>query len=251
MRSMVEGRAAKRSAVQRSCHPRFAAAPPSATRPPPLQMQGRRVVRFTTPAIILSLRSHGEHGAVVRMMTPDHGLQAAYVRGARGRRMRPVVMAGNLVEARLAARTEGQLPHGRARTDPQPRAAARRALACRGDRLGDRPHRHRAARRPALSAAPRGARRIARGGRGGPGGERVGRGDGALRTVAAGRTRLRPRPRNMRGQRVTRRSGRGQSALGAGGEPGGGGGTMRCCRSRRSSVPAGRRALAISSTGCG
>ena len=68
-------------------------------------------MRLTTPAIILSLRSHGEHGAVVRMMTPDHGLQAAYVRGARGRRMRPVVMAGNLVEARLAARTEGQLPH--------------------------------------------------------------------------------------------------------------------------------------------
>ena len=68
-------------------------------------------MRFTTPAIILSLRSHGEHGAVVRMMTPDHGLQAAYLRGARGRRMRPVVMAGNLVEARLAARTEGQLPH--------------------------------------------------------------------------------------------------------------------------------------------
>ena len=68
-------------------------------------------MRVTTPAIVLSLRAHGEHGAVVRLMTPEHGLQAAYVRGARGRRMRPVVMAGNLVEARLAARTEGQLPH--------------------------------------------------------------------------------------------------------------------------------------------
>jgi DNA repair protein RecO (recombination protein O) len=67
-------------------------------------------VRFTTPAIILSLRPHGEHGAVVRMMSPEHGLQAAYVRGARGRRMRPVLMAGNQVEAELSARTEGQLP---------------------------------------------------------------------------------------------------------------------------------------------
>jgi DNA repair protein RecO (recombination protein O) len=67
-------------------------------------------VRFTTPAIILSLRPHGEHGAVVRMITPEHGLQAAYVRGARGRRMRPVLMAGNQVEAELSARTEGQLP---------------------------------------------------------------------------------------------------------------------------------------------
>jgi DNA repair protein RecO (recombination protein O) len=43
-------------------------------------------------------------------MTPDDGLQAAYVRGARGRRMRPVLMAGNLVEARLSARTDAQLP---------------------------------------------------------------------------------------------------------------------------------------------
>lgn len=67
-------------------------------------------MRFTTPAIILSVRPHGEHGAVVRMMTPDHGLQAAYVRGARGRRMRPILMAGNKVEAALSARTEGQLP---------------------------------------------------------------------------------------------------------------------------------------------
>ena len=67
-------------------------------------------MRFTTPAIILSLRPHGEHGAVVRMMTPAHGLQAAYVRGARGRRLRPVLMAGNQVEAALSARTDHQLP---------------------------------------------------------------------------------------------------------------------------------------------
>jgi DNA repair protein RecO (recombination protein O) len=66
-------------------------------------------MRFTSPAIMLSLRGHGEHGAVVRLLTPDHGLQAAYVRGARGRRMRPVLVAGNAVEASLAARTEGQL----------------------------------------------------------------------------------------------------------------------------------------------
>lgn len=69
-------------------------------------------MRLTTPAIILSLRIHGETGAVVRMLTPDHGLVAAYVRGARGRRMRPVLLAGNGVEARLAARTEAQLPQG-------------------------------------------------------------------------------------------------------------------------------------------
>jgi DNA repair protein RecO (recombination protein O) len=67
-------------------------------------------MRIETKAIVCALRSHGEHGAVVRLMTPDDGLQAAYVRGARGRRMRPVLMAGNVVEARLSARTETQLP---------------------------------------------------------------------------------------------------------------------------------------------
>jgi DNA repair protein RecO (recombination protein O) len=43
-------------------------------------------------------------------MTPEQGLLAAYVRGARGRRMRPVLMAGNVVQAQLSARTETQLP---------------------------------------------------------------------------------------------------------------------------------------------
>jgi DNA repair protein RecO (recombination protein O) len=89
-------------------------------------------MRITTPAIVCALRSHGEHGAVVRLMTPEHGLQAAYVRGARGRRMRPVLIGGNLVEAQLSARTETQLPqasielvHSRAPllSEPLPAAA--------------------------------------------------------------------------------------------------------------------------------
>jgi DNA repair protein RecO (recombination protein O) len=67
-------------------------------------------MRFDTKAIVCALRNHGEHGAIVRLMTPAHGLQAAYVRGARGKRMRPVLIAGNVVEAELSARTEGQLP---------------------------------------------------------------------------------------------------------------------------------------------
>lgn len=66
-------------------------------------------MRFTTTAIVCALRSHGEHGAVVRLMTAEEGLQAAYVRGARGRRMRPVLMCGNVVQATLSARTDTQL----------------------------------------------------------------------------------------------------------------------------------------------
>ena len=66
-------------------------------------------MRIETRAIVCALLSHGEHGAVVRLMTPEHGLQAAYVRGARGRRKRPVLIPGNLVDVRLSARTDSQL----------------------------------------------------------------------------------------------------------------------------------------------
>ena len=69
-------------------------------------------MRIVTPAIVVALRAHGEHGAVVRLMTPEHGLQAAYVRGAKGRRLRPILLPGNEVEATLSARTETQLPQG-------------------------------------------------------------------------------------------------------------------------------------------
>ena len=94
-------------------------------------------MRFTVPAIVVALRPHGEHGGVVRLMTPEHGLQAAYVRGARGRRMRPVLLAGNVVEATLAARTEGQLAqatvelvHSRAPLLGEPLPAAAIDWAC-------------------------------------------------------------------------------------------------------------------------
>ena len=69
-------------------------------------------MRLSTPAIVVALRPHGEHGAVVRLMTPDHGLQACYVRGARGRRLRPILLPGNQVEASLSARTDTQLAQG-------------------------------------------------------------------------------------------------------------------------------------------
>jgi DNA repair protein RecO (recombination protein O) len=88
-------------------------------------------MRFDVEAIVCGLRTHGEHGAVVRLMTQEHGLQAAYVRGARGRRMRPVLIPGNVVQARLATRTESQLPqaevellHSRAPLLGDPLAAA-------------------------------------------------------------------------------------------------------------------------------
>jgi len=62
-----------------------------------------------TIAIICSVRQHGEHGAVVRSLTPENGLMAGYVRGARSRTMRPVLIPSNIVQADYRARTEDQL----------------------------------------------------------------------------------------------------------------------------------------------
>lgn len=62
-----------------------------------------------TSAIICSVRAHGEHGAVVRALTPERGLMAGYVRGGRSRAMRPVLMPGNRVQAEFRARTAEQL----------------------------------------------------------------------------------------------------------------------------------------------
>jgi DNA repair protein RecO (recombination protein O) len=66
-------------------------------------------VIITAPAIIVAVRAHGEHGAIVRALTPRDGLQAGYVRGGRSRRLRPVLMPGNLVEAEFRARVDEQL----------------------------------------------------------------------------------------------------------------------------------------------
>jgi len=88
-------------------------------------------MRFDTRAIVLALRTHGEHVAVIRLMTPDHGMVAAYVRVAKGRRNRPVLVPGNVVAASVSARTDSQLPqasvelvHSRAPLFSEPLPAA-------------------------------------------------------------------------------------------------------------------------------
>jgi DNA repair protein RecO (recombination protein O) len=61
-------------------------------------------------ALVVGVRAHGENGAVVRLLTLDHGLLAGYVRGGRSRRLRPILSPGNAVKAALRARVETQLP---------------------------------------------------------------------------------------------------------------------------------------------
>lgn len=70
-------------------------------------------MRVRAPAILVAARAHGETAVIARLLTADHGLLAAYVAGGRGRRLRPVVMPGNLVEMDLAARSDSQLPFAR------------------------------------------------------------------------------------------------------------------------------------------
>lgn len=66
-------------------------------------------MHLRTQAIVLSVRAHGEHNAVVRALTADDGVQAGYVRGGRSTRLRPVLQPANTVQGEWRARTEDQL----------------------------------------------------------------------------------------------------------------------------------------------
>ncbi|OWK30852.1 DNA repair protein RecO [Sphingomonas mucosissima] len=89
-------------------------------------------MHLAAPAIILALRAHGEHGVVVRALTPNDGVRAGYVRGGRSRALRPVLQPANTILGEWRARTDEQLPaltvelvHSRAtlHTEPLPAAA--------------------------------------------------------------------------------------------------------------------------------
>jgi DNA repair protein RecO (recombination protein O) len=82
-------------------------------------------------ALILGVRQHGEHGAIVRALTREAGMVAGYVRGGRSRTIRPVLQPANLVMGEWRARTEEQLAgltvelvHSRAPLYAEPLAAA-------------------------------------------------------------------------------------------------------------------------------
>jgi DNA repair protein RecO (recombination protein O) len=66
-------------------------------------------MHLVADAIILSVRHHGEHGAIVRALTADHGVQPGYVRGGRSRQLRPVLQPANTVRGEWRARTGEQL----------------------------------------------------------------------------------------------------------------------------------------------
>ncbi len=70
-------------------------------------------MQMSAPAVVCALRVHGETAGIVRLMTREAGLVAAYVAGARGRQLRPVLIPGNLVAAEIRSKSDSQLPFAR------------------------------------------------------------------------------------------------------------------------------------------
>lgn len=60
-------------------------------------------------AIILSVRKHGESGAVVSLLTEGHGRYAGYVRGIHSAKMRGTLEVGNKVDANWQSRVSENL----------------------------------------------------------------------------------------------------------------------------------------------
>jgi DNA repair protein RecO (recombination protein O) len=70
-------------------------------------------MQLRAPAILLAARPHGETAVVARLLTEEAGVVAGYVAGGRGRRLRPVLIPGNMVEADFRSRSDSQLPFAR------------------------------------------------------------------------------------------------------------------------------------------
>lgn len=66
-------------------------------------------VEWTAPAVVLEVRPHGEGGAVVTLMTEEHGRHAGLAKGGGSRAQAGLWLPGNLVEAHWFARLPDQL----------------------------------------------------------------------------------------------------------------------------------------------
>jgi len=68
-------------------------------------------MNFSDDGIILSARAHGETHAVAEVFTAARGRWAGLVYGGQGRRMQPLLQAGNSVRAEWKGRGEDSLGH--------------------------------------------------------------------------------------------------------------------------------------------
>jgi DNA repair protein RecO (recombination protein O) len=66
-------------------------------------------MQWSDEGIVLSVKPHGETAAVVDLWTRSHGRHLGLVHGGRSRRLRPILQAGNHVDAAWKARLADQL----------------------------------------------------------------------------------------------------------------------------------------------
>lgn len=66
-------------------------------------------MQWDDEGIVLGVKRHGEGGAIVELMTREHGRHLGLVRGGSGSRLRPVLQPGNSVSANWRARLDEHL----------------------------------------------------------------------------------------------------------------------------------------------
>lgn len=66
-------------------------------------------MEWNDDAIVLSSRAHGESGAILELLTRDHGRHNGLVRGGASRRVKPTLQPGNSVHVQWRARLEEHL----------------------------------------------------------------------------------------------------------------------------------------------
>jgi DNA repair protein RecO (recombination protein O) len=68
-------------------------------------------MHWSDEGVVLSVRPHGEAGAVLELFTRVHGRHLGLVHGGRSRRLRPLLQTGNHVDASWKARLADHLGH--------------------------------------------------------------------------------------------------------------------------------------------
>src|SRR5215467_8536160 len=68
-------------------------------------------MEWSDEGVILSVRPHGETGAVLELFTRAHGRHLGLVHGGRSRKLRPILQTGNHIDATWKARLTDHLGH--------------------------------------------------------------------------------------------------------------------------------------------
>jgi DNA repair protein RecO (recombination protein O) len=65
--------------------------------------------QWSDQGIVLSVRGHGEGGAIVALLTENHGRHAGYVHGGTSSRLRPILQTGTLLRCDWSSRISENL----------------------------------------------------------------------------------------------------------------------------------------------